>query len=76
MASQRKARKRRTSKFSKRKQTVLRKAHELQRDCDAEVYLYVRNKRSNQVWRYTSGIQPPLETEMVCLIHTAEVIMY
>lgn len=60
-----KAGKRRASKFSKRRRTVLKNVHGLHRDCDVEVYFMVQNKRSNQIWQYTTGILPPSQAELV-----------
>jgi hypothetical protein len=60
-----KAGKRRASKFSKRRRAVLKKVHDLHRDCDVEVYFMVQNKRSNQIWQYTTGILPPSQAELV-----------
>lgn len=58
-------RKRQASKFSRRRKTLLRKAHELYVDCNVDIYLVVRSRRSNQVWQYTNGYAPPTEQDMV-----------
>lgn len=61
----RKARKRQSSQFSKRRNTVLRKVHELQRDCGVDVYVCVRSRQSNQMWQYSNGFTPPMATDTV-----------
>ncbi|KAF4957158.1 hypothetical protein FSARC_11367 [Fusarium sarcochroum] len=54
-----KSRKKRAAKFSKRRTTFLKKANELSKECeDIDVYVEVRNRRSNQVWIYSNGYAP------------------
>ena len=49
----------------KRRKTLLKKAHDLYRDCDADVFLVIRNKRNNQLWQYSNGFRPPSSQELV-----------
>lgn len=51
----RKVRRRQLSQFSKRKATVLKKVHELQRDCGVDVYPCLRSRRNNRMWQYSDG---------------------
>lgn len=59
-------RKKQASKLSKRRNTLLRKAHELQHDCNVDIHLVIRNRKNNQVWKYSNGYTPPSEDEFVC----------
>ncbi|KAL7952268.1 hypothetical protein V8C34DRAFT_299689 [Trichoderma compactum] len=52
-------RRRRASQFSKRRKTILRKAHDLHKDCNVDIYFVVRNRQNNQIWRYSNGYLPP-----------------
>ncbi|KAL6887150.1 hypothetical protein HDV57DRAFT_488146 [Trichoderma longibrachiatum] len=56
--------KRQATKFSRRRKTLLRKAHDLYADCNVDVYIVVRSRKSNQVWQYTNGYTPPTEQDM------------
>lgn len=60
-----KLRKNESTKFSKRRKTLLRKAHDLHKDCGVDIYLVVRNRRNNQIWQYSNGYVPPLVSEFV-----------
>lgn len=60
---------RRSSKFTKRRATILRKAHDLYKDCGVDVYIAIRNKRNNQMWQYSNGYIPPLTLSEVGIIH-------
>jgi hypothetical protein len=55
----RQERKRRRNKLSKRRNKLLRKAYELQQDCDVDIHLVVRSRKNNQVWKYSNGYTPP-----------------
>jgi hypothetical protein len=64
-AKVRKQRKLHAAKFCKRRATFLKKADQLQQDCDVDIYVAVRNRRNNQVWQYSNGYLPPTSDEMV-----------
>lgn len=68
VAELRKARKRQAAQFSKRRMTILKKAHELYRDCGTDIYLCLRSRRNNQMWLYSNGFIPPLASEVVSYI--------
>lgn len=58
--------KKRNTKFSKRRQTFIRKAYQLHKDCeDVDVYVMVRNRRNNRIWEYSNGYTPPTQTKLV-----------
>ncbi|QYT04959.1 MADS-box domain-containing protein [Trichoderma simmonsii] len=59
------ARRRRSSQFSKRRKTILRKAHDLHKDCDVDIYFVVRSRQNNQIWRYSNGYFPPSTLEEI-----------
>lgn len=62
----RKQRKKRATKFSKRRKTFFKKANDLSTDCeDIDVYVAVRNRRSNQIWEYSNDYVPPTREELV-----------
>ena len=60
-----KQRKQVATRFSKRRRTFLRRAHDLQRDCDVDVYVMIRNRKSRQLWEYSNGYEPPSREELV-----------
>ncbi|EXU98163.1 SRF-type transcription factor family protein [Metarhizium robertsii] len=59
--------KNRSSRFSKRRRNFLKKAHDLHIDCEVDVYLCVRSKRSNKIWQYSSDFTPPSQREMASI---------
>jgi hypothetical protein len=61
----RQGRKRRVNKLSKRRNTLLRKAYDLQHDCDVDIHLVIRSRKNNQVWKYSNGYTPPSKDEFV-----------
>merc|ERR1712000_367068 len=65
LSDARRGRKYRATKLSKRRQTLLKKVHQLQRDCDVDVCIVVRSRRTNQVWRYSNDFVPPTEQELL-----------
>ncbi|KAL7904024.1 hypothetical protein GGI35DRAFT_246621 [Trichoderma velutinum] len=58
------------TRFSKRRKTLLQKAHELRKDCDVDVYLVVRSIWNNQMWQYSNGyiLPPPSKLNTVYLV--------
>ena len=61
----RKARKSSINKFSKRRKTFLKRAHDLQKDCDVDIFVVVRSKKNNQLWQYSNGYVPPTSETLV-----------
>ncbi|KAM0588650.1 hypothetical protein ACHAPN_008597 [Verticillium nonalfalfae] len=63
----RKSRKRAATKFSKRRKTFLRRAHDLSQDCQAKVYTFIEYNR--RTWVFTSEPDqasfPPTKDEIV-----------
>ncbi|TVY74842.1 hypothetical protein Focb16_v006018 [Fusarium oxysporum f. sp. cubense] len=52
----------------------VKKANDLSRDCeDIDVYIEVRNRRSNQVWSYSNGYTPSTEQQRHTLIQSPSV---
>ncbi|KAI3322912.1 hypothetical protein HD806DRAFT_120440 [Xylariaceae sp. AK1471] len=51
----RKARKRETTRFSKRRKTYIKRTHDLSQDCGAQVYTVIR--KNNNFWVYNSHPQ-------------------
>ena len=60
-----KQRKQVATRFSKRRRTFIKRAHDLQRDCDVDVYVVIRNRKNRQLWKYTNGYEPPSRDELV-----------
>ncbi|KAH8797834.1 hypothetical protein F5884DRAFT_814455 [Xylogone sp. PMI_703] len=49
-----KERKRRNEKFSRRKDTLINKAHQFARLCDADISLTIRNHKTGRFFTYNS----------------------
>lgn len=64
-SSNRKERKRRTTKLWKRRKTFLRNADKLHQDCDIEVYVMLYHRETNQIWQYSDGFCPPPQEKLV-----------
>ncbi|KAM7192226.1 hypothetical protein V8F33_008500 [Rhypophila sp. PSN 637] len=62
-----KERKRRASKFSKRRKTLLKRSYDMFNDCDARVFCYV--EKNKQAWVFTSDPEdkafPPTKTQIM-----------
>lgn len=67
LALARKARKREMTRFSKRRKTYIRRAHELAKDCDSQVFTVIR--KNNRLFVYNSDPQdatwPPTTNDIV-----------
>lgn len=74
-AEARRKQKRRATQFYKRRRTMLQKARDLERDCNVDVCLTIRNRANNQIWQYSNGYVPPTAAEMVRRnVQTVEVL--
>lgn len=76
VANHRKVRRRQAAQFSKRRMTVLKKVHELYRDCNVDIYLCLRSRRNNQMWLYSNGFIPPNAADIVSLIEFKVIIEF
>ncbi|EGY23765.1 uncharacterized protein VDAG_05203 [Verticillium dahliae VdLs.17] len=73
----RKSRKRAATKFSKRRKTFLRRAHDLSQDCQAKVYTFIEYNR--RTWVFTSEPDqasfPPTKDEILRIYPLPEIFI-
>jgi hypothetical protein len=67
--------KRRSERLSRRKETLLRKAHEMAKLCDVDVALFIRTHKSGRLITYKSinrQCWPPTEEQIVSALEHRE----
>jgi hypothetical protein len=62
---QKRIKKNKSCRFFKRRKTFIKKAHELYKDCEVDIFICVRSRRNNQMWQYSNDFIPPLQAEIV-----------